>query len=157
MSVSLSVCLCVFLNVLLHPFKNVASPIGPLPKDSLGKYEERTLVSDFVILGKKLSNIAAQLFFVVVGLCHSLLMDLGHNQWQHLTVHSGGVSRVPCRSSAPPLPLTFRSPSSHLPLPFRFLWTLFFDTFCEHCFWNFLAPPSQKNSWTPPPQEKIYI
>ena len=26
-------------------------------------------------------------------LCHSLLMDLGHNQQQHPTVHSGGVSR----------------------------------------------------------------
>ena len=65
-------------------------------------------------------------------------MDLGHNQQQHPTVHSGGVSRVPCRSPAPPLLLIFRSPSAHLPLPFRFLWTLFVDTFCGHFFVDFL-------------------
>ena len=27
------------------------------------------------------------------GLCHPLMMDLGHDQQQHPTVHSGGVSR----------------------------------------------------------------
>ena len=67
-------------------------------------------------------------------------MDLGHNQQHHPTVHSGGVSRVPWRSPAPPLPLTFYSPSAHLPLPFRFLWTLFVDTFmdnfCGHFVWT---------------------
>ena len=36
-------------------------------------------------------------------------------------VASGGVSRFPCRSRAPPLPLTFCSPYAHLQIPFRFL------------------------------------
>ena len=26
------------------------------------------------------------------GICHSLMMDLGHNHQQHLSVHSGGIS-----------------------------------------------------------------
>ena len=33
-----------------------------------------------------------------IGLRHSLLMDVGHNQQQHHNVNSGGVVRVPCRS-----------------------------------------------------------
>ena len=39
---------------------------------------------------------------------HSLLMDLGQDQQQHPTVHSGGFSRYP-----------FRSPCAHLLFPFR--------------------------------------
>ena len=72
------------------------------------------------------------------GLGHSWLMDLGHIQQHHPTVYSRGVSRVPCRSPTPLLPLTFRSPSAPLPLPYCFLWTLFVDTFCGHFFGHFL-------------------
>ena len=99
-----------------------------------GKVKIRTQISDFAILAQKWSKIAAHFFLLFFRV--SLLIDLGHNQQQHPTVHSWGVSRVPCRSPAPPLllttpplPLTFRSLSAHLPLPFR-LWTLFVDTFC---------------------------
>ena len=71
----------------------------------------------------------------------SLLMNLGHNQQNHPILHSGGVSRAPCRLSAPLLPLTFRFPSAHLMLPFiiclHFLWTFFVDTFC----WHFIGTP----------------
>ena len=63
-------------------------------------------------------------------LCHSLLIDLGHNQQQHSIVHSGGGSRVPCHWPAPPLPLTFRSIQ------------LFLDTFCG-------PPPPKKCAFYP--------
>ena len=100
---------CVFFYVLLLPFTK-ANLIGQLQKNSLGEIDLR-----FTILAQKWSKIAAQNFFGFVSLCHSLLMSLGHNQQQHLTVHSGGVSRV-------------------LPFPFRFLWTLLMNTFCGHFF-----------------------
>ena len=91
----------------------------------------------------------------LVSLCCSLLMDLGHNQQQHPTVNSGGVSKVP---AAPAFS------AAHLPLPFRFLWTMFVnpfcllflliffgDTFCGHLIWQFfclLLLPKQKNMLT---------
>ena len=50
---------------------------------------------------------------------HSLLMNLGHNQHQHPTVHSGGVSRLP-----------YRSPSVVLTVFNRFLqFSTFFNSF----------------------------
>ena len=51
-------------------------------------------------------------------------MDLGHNQQQYYIVHNatgGGVGKIPWRSPAPPLPVTFRSPSAYFPI--------FVDTF----------------------------
>ena len=91
-------------------------------------------------------------------------MGLGHNQQQNPTVHSGGVRRVPCRSPAPPLPLTFRSPSAHHLLPFcflwtflwtifvdnsfgHFLWTLFVDTFCRHILWTLFVDTFLDTFW----------
>ena len=56
-----------------------------------------------------------------VGLRLSLLMYLGQDHQQHPTLHSGGASRIPFRSSSAHLPLTFRSPFAPLPLPFRSL------------------------------------
>ena len=56
-----------------------------------------------LILAPNWSKIAAKFFFV--GLCHSSLIylgPLGHQQ-QHPTVHSGGVSRVPCNKIYPGL------------------------------------------------------
>ena len=54
-----------------------------------------------------------------LGLCHSLLMDLGQDQQYHPNVHCWGVCRVPFGSPTAHLPLPFGSPSAHLPLPFR--------------------------------------
>ena len=84
-----------------------------------------------------------------LGLFHSFWIDLYHNQQQHHTVHSGGVSRVPCHSTAAQLPLPFRSPSPPLPLTFRspsalcghFLWTFFVYTICGYIY---PPPPTQK-------------
>ena len=45
---------------------------------------------------------------------HCWMMDLGQDQQQHSTVHSGGVSQVPFRSPSNHLPLA----SAHLPFPF---------------------------------------
>ena len=49
------------------------------------------LVSDVKPLDQKWLKISAQFFFV---LCHSLLIDLGHNQQQHPFVHGWGGRRV---------------------------------------------------------------
>ena len=81
-----------FFNVLLLPFTNVAGRISQLQKDSLGNNYKWTLVSDLTILAQKWPKIAAWKK-VLFGLCHSLFMDLGQDQHQHPTVHSGGVSR----------------------------------------------------------------
>ena len=51
----------------------------------------RTIVWDLTIFAPLWSRIAAEIFFF--SLCHSLLMDIGHNQQQHTTVHSGEVRR----------------------------------------------------------------
>ena len=86
------------------------------------------MVSDFEILAQMWSKIAPRKTFL--DLFHLLLMDIGHNQQQHSTVHSGGVSRVPC-SPAHHFSFTFRSPSTFCG---NLLWTLFVDTFSEHFF-----------------------
>ena len=57
-----------FLNILLSPFTNVESQIGSLQK-------ERTSVSEKSKF---------------VGLCHSILIDLGQDHQQHPTVHTKG-------------------------------------------------------------------
>ena len=41
--------------------------------------------------------------------------------------------------SGPPVPLTFCSPSIHVPFPFLFLWTLFMDAFSGHFLWTLLV------------------
>ena len=85
--------------------------------DGIGMDKQRNLLEHitFSFWGK---IIHIHIFFVFLLCCCCLnVMDLGHNQQQHPTVQSGGVSRG--RSPAPPLPLTFRSPSAPLSLPFR--------------------------------------
>ena len=84
---------------------------------------QQKLLTVFTESAQKWSQIDAQKNFFCC-LCHSLFMDLGHNQQQYPTVHSGGVSRVPCRSPSPPLSLTFRSPSAFCG---HFWWKLFVD------------------------------
>ena len=92
-------------------------------------------------------QLSGQLFAILAMfcLCCSLLMDIGHNQQQHPTLDSGGVSRVPCRLPAHTLPLTLRSLSAPLLLFVEiffqhFLWTLFvdtlMDTFCGTFLWT---------------------
>ena len=62
-------------------------------KDCLGKSYERTFVSNLGMLARKRLKIAAKNCFLFVSLCHLLLMDLGQDQQQHPTVHSGGNIR----------------------------------------------------------------
>ena len=75
----------LFLNVLLLSFTNVASPIAKrFLREKLGK--DNTL--RFREMAQKWSKTAARKK-VFVGLCHSLLMDLGHNEQHHPTVQVG--------------------------------------------------------------------
>ena len=128
-SLSRDVRLCVCVSVPLFALKKscLITLIYKCCKSNL--FAKRFLRKKFrKDIGLRFSNCGSEMvknghakksFFF--GLRHSLLMDLGHNQQQHPTVHSGGVSRVPCCSPAPPLPLTFRSPSVFCG---NFLWTL---------------------------------
>ena len=97
----LSVCVCVPLFTL----KNLISPIHKCGKSnwSLAIFSKKWL---------KLPHCKS----LFVGLCHSLLMDLGKDQQHYPTVHSGGVSRVHLHSPSAQLPRTFRSPCAPLPL-----------------------------------------
>ena len=51
-----------FVNIFLLPFIKVESQIDWLQKDSLGKSNERTLVSEFAILAQKWSKIITDFF-----------------------------------------------------------------------------------------------
>ena len=64
----------------------VKSKIDRSEKDSLGKSNERTLVSEMV-------NNCCAVNKYFVGLHNSLLMGLGQDQQLHLAVLTGGVSR----------------------------------------------------------------
>ena len=78
---------------LLLPFTKVKSQIVNLQKGFVGKSHENTLVTDLAILAKKWSKIAPQKKIFSFGLCHFLTMDIGLDQLQHPTVHSGKASR----------------------------------------------------------------
>ena len=104
-------CVCHFLHflyVLLIPFTKVQRQNNQLQKYSLGESNQRSLVSDLIILAHKWSKSAAWIFLFLF-FCHSLLIDPGQDRQQHPTVHSGGVSRIPFLSPSDHLPFTFRS------------------------------------------------
>ena len=137
MSVYVSVCatFCVIKTHLITLIYKGCKSIWSITKIFLREKFKKATALRFCNFGSEMVDNRRALFFGGV-LRHSLFMDLGHNQQQHPIVHSWGVSRVPCLSPDPPLPLTFRFPSAHLPLPFGFLWTLFVDTFCGNFWWT---------------------
>ena len=127
MSVCVSVYLCYYFFCLF--FKCLITPI--YKRCSSNWFNHKNILyrkvkkgfSDFAILAQNWLQLPrGESFFL--GLCHSLLMDLCRNQLQHPTVHSGGVSGVPCRSPALFWTLFF----------WIFLVNIFIDTFCGRFF-----------------------
>ena len=72
----------------------VKSQISQFQIDYIRKSWERTSVSDLAFLAKKCSKSAARKKVNVLGICHSILIDLGQDHQQHPTLHSGGIAGV---------------------------------------------------------------
>ena len=82
----------ILQSLLLWSMVNGQKFNQPSAKKFLGKSEEFYIGLRFTNFGSEMvENRLKNKFFV--GLRHSLLMDLGYDQQQHPTAHSGGVSR----------------------------------------------------------------
>ena len=106
-----------FFNLLLLPFNKDQKSYWSFTNRFLREKLWNDIGLRFWNLALKWWLLPRRFFIIFFGLCHSLLMDIGKDQQQHPSVHSGRLSKVPFLSTSGHLTPPFCSPSVHHMLP----------------------------------------